>query len=365
MRENETFPGLTGLRFVLALWIAVYHLVWFYGPKGLAEAWWIQLGNARVDVFFALSGFVLAHVYALKGGTFDFGAFFKARVARLYPLHLLGLAVMGLAVVAAFALGKADDVRQFTLGGLFANVFMLQAWGLPGASAWNFPVWTLSAEMFAYFLFPLVIVCAPLLRARPRLLWIGMITAAAAVGVAWPLLGTGPLADATNTFGAARGALGFFTGVAARFVFERTALSARGAMLIATIGAVLAGLAAVNDFGLWAVATGATLLVIGVAGLDRAGARSPLMHPVMLELGRWSYAFFALHIPVFVILTRVFAKLGMGGEVGLFTGAVMVAVALALAGVAHYLVEEPARVAIRSSRLPRMTLFQKPANVAN
>jgi peptidoglycan/LPS O-acetylase OafA/YrhL len=90
MAEREVFPSLTGLRFGRALWIALYHLVLLYGDAASAHQPWIAVGSARVDIFFVLSGFVLAHVYAVRtGGKFAFDTFFAARIARLYPLHLL------------------------------------------------------------------------------------------------------------------------------------------------------------------------------------------------------------------------------------------------------------------------------------
>ncbi len=52
----------------------------------------IQDGGLAVDLFFALSGFVLAHAYEQKferGMTaFDF---MKIRFIRLYPLYILAL----------------------------------------------------------------------------------------------------------------------------------------------------------------------------------------------------------------------------------------------------------------------------------
>ncbi|HKU54954.1 MAG TPA: acyltransferase family protein, partial [Rhizomicrobium sp.] len=52
-----------------------------------------------VDMFFVLSGFVLAHAYDGKfAGGLSVGAFLKARIARLYPIYLIGL-VLGLVSV--------------------------------------------------------------------------------------------------------------------------------------------------------------------------------------------------------------------------------------------------------------------------
>jgi peptidoglycan/LPS O-acetylase OafA/YrhL len=75
-----------------------------------------------VDMFFVLSGFVLAHAY---DGKFAEGlsvwAFLKARIARLYPIYLIGL-VLGLAGAAVsntHALTRARALLSFFFG-LFA-----------------------------------------------------------------------------------------------------------------------------------------------------------------------------------------------------------------------------------------------------
>ena len=112
------------------------------------------------------------------------------------------------------------------------------------------------------------------------------------------------------------------------------------------------------------MAAGASLLVFAIAGIDRAGAVSPLAHPAMQELGRWSYALFTLHIPLFVIMTHMLRVVGVEGPVSAPVGAGMVAVAIAAAAAAHHMVEEPARRAIRNVRLPNLRV-QNPMKLAN
>lgn len=359
MREYETFPGLTGLRFVLALWIAAFHLIWKYGPESLADAWFVSLGNVRADFFFALSGFVLAHVYAFRSagafgpgafgpGAFGLGAFVKARIARIYPLHLLGLGVFAVAVVAAYVLGDVEEASKYTAVGLAANLLLLQAWDVPGAWRWNYPTWALSAEAFSYLLFPAMIVVASRLRRYPLAMWAGVVALTAAADWAFPALGRGPLADASHNFGAIRGALVFAGGVAARYVLERVRLNAWRSVALVCAGVMIGAAAAVRGFDLWVIVVASSVLVVGIAGMDRAGVRTPLAYPVMQRLGEMSYALFCLHVPVFIIVTRALMVAGWTGELGLLSGGFILAVALALGWAAHILVEEPARRAIRT-----------------
>lgn len=75
-----------------------------------------------VDMFFVLSGFVLAHAYDRKfAAGMSVTVFLKARVARLYPIYLVGL-VLGLVSVAfanTHALTSARALLSFFFG-LFA-----------------------------------------------------------------------------------------------------------------------------------------------------------------------------------------------------------------------------------------------------
>ncbi|MFZ4121328.1 MAG: acyltransferase family protein [Caulobacterales bacterium] len=346
---REVFASLTGLRFVLAVWIALYHVISLYGPETLGHHPLIMLGSARVDVFFVLSGFVLAHIYAVRtGGSFKFWPFLQARIARLYPLHVLGLLMLLGAVGAAYVLGRGADASAYTLEGLLANLFMLQATAIPGSGQWNFPAWTLSAEFFAYLLFPAFIAIAVMFRGRPLLFLAWCLALVAVIGGLWPLLGNGRLTEATQVMGIVRGACGVLVGVAARYAFGAVKWSPGLALGTAVLGAVIAGGAAVLEAPLWCMSFGGALLIAGLAGLDRLAVKTPLGTPLMQSLGDMSYALFVLHVPVFVLLTRAMGMVGWSGELGWLSGSFLMVMAMAVAVMANRLIEEPARLAIRA-----------------
>lgn len=79
----RTYVTLDGLRGVAALSIVVLHCYRYFGDMTWSSA------ALAVDLFFVLSGFVLAYAYESKlpGGS---GSFLKARLIRLYPLYLVG-----------------------------------------------------------------------------------------------------------------------------------------------------------------------------------------------------------------------------------------------------------------------------------
>ncbi|GGK39717.1 hypothetical protein GCM10008955_36930 [Deinococcus malanensis] len=137
--------------------VVLYH----YGLRTFEGApFWVSnilhSGYVGVTLFFVLSGFILTYVYldADARRTVDARKFWIARVARIYPVYLLGLLLW-----LPFFIGKAsgDYISPLTawLTGLTAPL-ALQAWIPNTACVWNCPSWSVSVEAFFYLLFPLL-----------------------------------------------------------------------------------------------------------------------------------------------------------------------------------------------------------------
>ena len=121
---------ITALRFVAAMWVAVYSF--WENLAGAGQVGLVAKGYLGVELFFVLSGFILCHVYLAAHGEkrFSYRDFLWARIARVYPLHiatLIGVGVLGLGAVAA---GMAIDSNVLSWGSLPANIGMVHAWGL-------------------------------------------------------------------------------------------------------------------------------------------------------------------------------------------------------------------------------------------
>jgi peptidoglycan/LPS O-acetylase OafA/YrhL len=135
---KERFLGLDALRGVAAL--AVVNLHFSFGKLPYH-------GYLAVDVFFVLSGFVIAHAYEsrLLNG-FGLGRFALARSIRLYPLVWLGVALsVGLSLVLLeIGRGEAFGLVQI----LFALLLLPY---VTGASADMYvvlsPTWSLFNEL--------------------------------------------------------------------------------------------------------------------------------------------------------------------------------------------------------------------------
>ncbi|MWV27318.1 acyltransferase family protein [Erythrobacter sp. GH3-10] len=141
--RNERYHTLDAIRGVAAIVVAYYHFLAGAGYLGFGQPW-IQ-GYLAVDLFFALSGFVIALSYEdkLRDGM-GVGTFMMRRIIRLYPLFFLGLILGGGFLVLRAMLGATPDYSVSEVALEFgANLFMLptlrQDWLFP----LNIPAWSL------------------------------------------------------------------------------------------------------------------------------------------------------------------------------------------------------------------------------
>ena len=157
MKEKtmKEIKGLTGLRGYAALWVFFLHATWGWPVDSYAMNV-ARLGGSGLTIFFVLSGFILSYVYAdlFKEGRVTYTSFMRARIARVYPLHIFTLLLFaGLANGGYAELGENDTFYTFLL-----NVGLVQSWGFTQLVSWNQPAWSISTEMFAYLLFPVITV---------------------------------------------------------------------------------------------------------------------------------------------------------------------------------------------------------------
>jgi peptidoglycan/LPS O-acetylase OafA/YrhL len=136
---RRRLSALTGLRFVAASMVFVLHSMQQPGK-------WLSLDQG-VSFFFVLSGFILTYIYPELPNFAAVKRFYVARLARLWPLHLL----TALLVVGVGGVKSADA--------LMLNVLLLQAW-VPIQRiyySYNVVSWSISTEAFFCLAFPLLI----------------------------------------------------------------------------------------------------------------------------------------------------------------------------------------------------------------
>ncbi len=358
--------ALTGLRGFGALLVLLHHFYLHFVVIPL-EAWphvpffWplLRKGYLGVDLFFVLSGFVIAMVYGhwFRGLPWGEGStgwpthapvFWLRRWARLWPLHAVVLAAT---VVPDMVWGGQGSVRT-----LIANAGMIQAWGI--SAEINSPAWSVSTEWLAYLVFPIL---APLLL---RTRWGLIVALSAVVGLLAvdmalaPHLGItrrGPLDLYYNysVLPLLRCLAGFMFGMAAWRVGESPGaarLFSRwwlGPLALASMIAMMLG--RVNDLLIYPLLPA---IVLGFHFGRGAGwaifARGPLY-----RLGVLSYAFYLVH---FTLLH--WFRFGWGPY--WLELVVYLIETTAVAAVLHHAVERPARLLIRRWGEPLLARLLRP-----
>jgi len=149
--------ALTGVRGIAAWFVVFYHIRLSIAglPTGVRDVF--AKGYLAVDFFFLLSGFVIWLTWSGRirtGGMTSIPRFLQKRIARIWPLHLVTLGgAIALALVLR-ATGRSDP--QFVFPELPLHILLLQNWGFTRHLAWNDPAWSISAELGAYLLFPVL-----------------------------------------------------------------------------------------------------------------------------------------------------------------------------------------------------------------
>ena len=349
MRAPANLKTLTALRFFAALWVVLYD----YWPNlGLASPTVVAKGYLGVEVFFTLSGFILCHVYLEQVETkaFRYGAFLWARLARIYPMHLASIALIGVMGAVALASGRPVDPNSISLAALPANLLLVNAWGLSPVSGWNHASWSISAEWFAYLTFPVFALAALALKARPRLavaLAVGFV--AGLYAVFYRLTGQS-LTHATIAWGALRIVPCFALGCAAYLVW-RASLVRSGAVAwagAAISGALLITFAQLGAPDAFIVAAGSGLIV-SLAFAAKTWIDGPVLNK-LVYLGEISYSIYMLFVPWQLLFVNVTSKLFHydKAHMPVYLWLVFVVSLVPLAAAAYHFIERPARDRMRA-----------------
>ncbi|WP_327691975.1 MULTISPECIES: acyltransferase [unclassified Streptomyces] len=349
-----SLPSLTGLRWVAALLVFGLHVNnfrYFDGTAGRTVNWAFGAGATGVSFFFVLSGFVLT--WSARPGD-RAPAFWRRRIARILPVHLVTAAI---ALLMAYTL--AHQTKPTLRQGL-ANVLLVHSWWRPWWQTLDPVSWSLACEAFFYAAFPLL---ALLLRR------IGGRGAAALAGAS--VLGVLALAwvDTHHLLGQPIDSLPaarlpeFVLGAAvARLVLlDRW----RGPGLEASLALAIIGYFLVPQVTAGYPATtctviGFALLIPAAAVADLRGLPSLWRHRRLVRLGELSFAFYMVHLLVLRAGTNVLGvKPRYGVTEGLAVTAVAFTVSLGLSWILYEAVERPARRLLLRGR--RRTDTRRPA----
>lgn len=352
--------ALTGIRGVAAWAVVLYHVR--LSLTDLLPAWMIRAlgeGYLAVDLFFALSGFViwLNYAEAVAGGRpRAAGRFLWRRVARVWPLHLAIMAAF--VAFALILLVTGRDASAYPFAELPLHLLLIQNWGFTDALTWNDPAWSISTEFAAYLAFPFLAAAA---ARMPRLADVWLLAMAAILCVAlWLFFAwhdEGSLGADIAHLGLWRCLAGFTLGCIACALWRRGAGTAGGWAGCAvgwTLGALALGW---RETAIVPFATFAMLLALA---FDRGPVTRWLASRPVLWLGRISYSTYLAHVLLFTLFKIAFVGddlqigwLGLGGYLALV---------LAASAALHAWVERPAQAALnRWADRPRAPLAQPSA----
>ncbi len=166
--SGDRLIGIELLRFAAAFGVLVWHYQNFIADSVQGEfarntqpLYWLlapvfEYGNAGVELFWCISGFIFTWKYVrpIHQGAVSFGRFFWLRFSRLYPLHFATLLIVAALNAAYFArhgsyyIYPINDLKHFILQLGFAS-----QWGFQTGNSFNGPIWSVSVEILVYFLF--------------------------------------------------------------------------------------------------------------------------------------------------------------------------------------------------------------------
>jgi len=356
---------LDGLRGVAALLVVLLHVEW---SNHLTNNKFVQNGYVAVDLFFILSGFVIASNYSHRITNFrEARSFIGLRFFRLYPLHLTMLCAFicleyaKLFAQRTFALmpgAQAPFTGGDSFGAAVANLFLLNGLHALNRPSWNGASWSISCEFAAYLVFS-VLVLAGLVRSR--LFFVGgtLMAVTGYVGLAFE---RGNL-NITVDWGIIRCLAGFFLGMLI-FRFRETDIPCRSRMVTDAFG-IAAMIAAVLTMSLTSgpfIVLVIPIFVIGIAFLqtDQGALARFLISSPMQFLGRISYSIYMVHsflvVCLLIVLKRLFVLPSAVNSmrenpivmVNLWVGDLLVlgtvALVVATASATYAFVEEPGRL---------------------
>ena len=332
------FDTLDGMRGVAAVVVLIFHFRLFFPQVFIPPN-----GYLAVDLFFGLSGFVLAHAYGAKmTGGMTVGQFMRMRFARLYPMYILGTAIS--VVLLSLSLPRsASDLLPLPFAAIMApSPITEQLYPL------NVPAWSLFLEL----LVNIALVAFWKRLSIPVVLAICFVSSICLIASAiyYGGLDFGHRWEALAV-GFARVFYSFFVGVGLRLTGVRLS---RIPPLVTVLILLATFLMPVPEG--WRVMFDLVVVLIVFPGLLMAGAYANvgrLASRVCRWSGEISYPLYATHNPILVgcyALTRT-----LHIPVTSITIAGVVAITIAFAWLAEVLFDKPVRVVLRERLVPKLT----------
>jgi peptidoglycan/LPS O-acetylase OafA/YrhL len=351
-KGRPRFEAMDLLRGIAALLVMEWHFPFLGGGDP-------HFGRAylSVDLFFILSGFVVAQAYhgwLTDGGTA--GRFLRVRLIRLYPMYLIAALVSG----AFWLVRIATHGTEFGTLGQWAASLVPSLLMLPSPPGWSFRpdllfpfnalAWSLLYELAVNALYGVL--------AR-RLGWktlaaLALLGAAVAGVGAWLTGDNGSGWQWTTTgFGLGRALYGFFAGFIVWRLWQRWPAPAVPSWLLAAVF-MIAAVPGTRYFA-WTYDLAAVFVLFPLLVWLAASATAPRwLARLGVELGLASYAVYVLQGPILRFVTfgwdSLFrTELAESGNPALATYALIV---VAISWILTRRVDEPLRARLNARFVP-------------
>ncbi len=327
--------NIQALRGIAVLAVVLSHLMTverkYAGDRLLGD--FFNVGFSGVDLFFAISGFVMVYVAWNKpSGLRSATSFLFARGARIYPLYWL----VSLAVLSVWIL-RPEFVFVSN-----ANVSLVRSFALWPAQSYPLLAvgWTLIHEMYFYLIFAVLVFSPPHIRLWGLMAWGAFVLAAffAGAGAHGPVLRVLSHPLSFEFLGGALTALALhrFTG--------RYWLLALLTGLVLFVAACFFSLQLGPVFWeSWPRAASFTpavsLIVYGAAGAECAGKT---FSRALVWVGDQSYALYLTHVLSLSAAGRIWALAAQEGPLdNIVMLPLLIGIALIAAEATHQLIETP------------------------
>jgi peptidoglycan/LPS O-acetylase OafA/YrhL len=341
--EAEYFVAVDVLRGLAACAVLVVHYRHFLmeGPgRPVSDATLMEMpyqpglslvsehGHYAVQLFWLISGFVFAAAYFHRNLTgMDFVA---ARIARLYPLHLLTLLLVAMLQFLSMSYTGGPQIYGNNSGLNFAlQLFMASNWHGFTISSFNFPVWSVSMEIVIYTAFWCVL---PFIRKRPQACVMAIIAIVAILD--WTVRGTGQTLFQCALF--------FFSGSFCHQLL-RTSQTAIGKTLIC--GAAFAsGMVLDGEFSILFLSAAAVMSFSWInTGYALEAAKK------LRWLGDSAYGIYLWHVPIQIAILLTLAALGVSKTIALepWFFVIFIIMVVAIARLSFVYFERPAQFWIK------------------
>nr|WP_280920973.1 acyltransferase [Burkholderia sp. AcTa6-5] len=340
---------MEGLRGVAALFVVLFHMQISLPELGLARN-----GYLAVDLFFVLSGFVIAGAYGKRVASgAELAHFLVRRAGRLWPTHIVTNALFYILPsafgMAALALGAENVKLSFpNTGEAIGLILMLHGLPIYDHFVGSLVSWSTSVEFYVYVLFG--VVCL-LVRGRARsmaylaLAGIGYTTAVWAAAHSNDCVARLFCFSLTYDYGWARCLAGFFLGALIaehRNAAPVVAMTRPVVQIVAFTAAMSLMLFANHAYG--SVYFAPAVFAMAIASMSRdTGPVSRILRTRPAQyLGSLSYSLYLGHavlLPILIAISRTW-RTSIGHVVA---GALFLAASIALARLLNRAIEIPFR----------------------